>query len=610
MATHWFKYSTAIALTLGTLFLLLAAVSCGSAAAPADTAEPTVAAPAPAASESAPAAAAPVAPTAVPETAQQPSDEMVEVHPGNVTWMMAAWGDEQFDKVYSEGASNSYGRIFQAFLLETNEKTEIIPGMASEWGYSSDGLNWTVTLRDGVKFHDGTDVTVEDLVWSLNHGHGPESFNYTYSGSIAAFSKEQTKPAEQTGPNEATVYFKTIQTGFPVLLMAAGPAWGSMMPARPEVPGQEFITVDAAQEAAYQKNPIAPGPMKMVNFVPSEVVEFERFDDYYFQPKNGLYEDRRVNFETLDLRLVPEEATRVAALRAGDADIAPVSLRARNQVERGGGRIVWAGEGGYFRIMLMGCWSGGEREGMVSYPCEDKRVRHALAYAIDKSQIQKLFGGPEALEVERGGWNVVTPSTIGWSPDIKPVEFDPDKARALLAEAGYKTPDNPNGKDFGPLIINTWVSALMVFLPESAQLAAEMWRRELGIETEVVVGEEVAVKRERSAGNLDGQVIWRDNETRVDATQIIGTTYGRRDYRARFHNREDLFKLTEETVAVFDDDERPAALNAWYRRLHEEKYQIGIGTVNIPWALGPDVADWKPYPVAFFPSSLHTLKLK
>ena len=149
------------------------------------------------------------------------------------------------------------------------------------------------------------------------------------------------------------------------------------------------------------------------------------------------------------------EATRVAALRAGDADIAPVSLRARNQVERGGGaHSLGPVRAGYFRIMLMGCWSGGEREGMVSYPCEDKRVRHALAYAIDKSQIQKLFGGPEALEVERGGWNVVTPSTIGWSPDIKPLEFDPDKARALLAEAGYKTPDNPNGKDFGPLIIN------------------------------------------------------------------------------------------------------------------------------------------------------------
>jgi peptide/nickel transport system substrate-binding protein len=312
----------------------------------------------------------------------------------------------------------------------------------------------------------------------------------------------------------------------------------------------------------------------------------------------------------LDLRLVPEEATRVAALRAGEADVAPVSQQAQKQVERGGGRIVWAGEGGYFRIMLMGCWQGGEREGLPSYPCEDKRVRHALAHALDRTQIQALFGGPDAMEIEHGGWNVVTPSTIGWSPDIKPAEYDPVKARQLLHEAGYKTPDHPDGKDFGPLVINTWISALMVFLPESAELAAEMWRKELGIDTEVRVGEEVAVKRQRSAGDLDGQVIWRDNETRVDATQIMGTTYGRRDYRARFHNTDELFTFTEDAVAVFDAALRPAALNEWYRRLYDEKYQIGVGTINIPWALGPDVADWNPYPVAFFPSSLHTLILK
>ena len=304
-------------LGLGLIVAALFLVACGSAAVPETSAPDTAAAPP--ASE----VAASTAPTAVPQAMAEPEEGMVEVHPGNVTWMMGTWGDEQFDKVYSEGASNSYGRILQAFLLETNEKTEIIPGMASEWGYSSDGLTWSITLRDGGKFHDGTDVTVEDLVWSLNHGHGPESFNYTYSGSIASFSKEQYKPVEQTGPNQASVFFKTVQTGFPVLLMAAGPAWGSMMPARPPVPGQEFITVDAAQEAAYQKHPIAPGPMKYVDFIPSEVFKFERFDDDYFQPKNGLYEDRRVNFTTLDLRLVPEEATRVAALRAGEADVAP-----------------------------------------------------------------------------------------------------------------------------------------------------------------------------------------------------------------------------------------------------------------------------------------------
>ena len=578
---------------------LLLAVACGSAAAPQPSAPVSV----PVVDTAAGVA------TAVPEAMTDPGEGMAEVHPGNVTWMMAAWGDEQFDKVYSEGASNSYGRILQAFLIESNAETELVPGMASEWGYSADGLTWTATIRDGIKFHDGSDVTMEDIVWSMNHNFGPHSWNYTYSGSVADFSKKMLR-IEQGGPNQINFVFKEIHTGFPGYLSAAGPAWGNITPDRPPVPGQELPTVDAAQEAAYQKNPNAPGPMRFLNMIPSEVIEFERFDDFYFQPKYGLDEDRRVKFSTLDLRLVPEEATRVAALRAGEADVSPASIQARKQVERGGGRIIWAGEGGYFRIMLMGCWSGGEREGMPSYPCEDKRVRHALAYAIDRQQIQALFGGPEAMEVEQGGWNVVTPSTIGWSPDIKPAPFDPDKARALLAEAGYKTPTNPDGKDFGQLVINTWVSALMVFLPESAELAAGMWNRELGIETVVNVGEEVSVKRSRSAGDLDGQVIWRDNETRLDAAQILGTTYGRRDYRARFHNTDELFELTKAAISEFDDAKRPEALNEWYRRIYDEKYQIGIGTVNIPWAIGPDVENWEPFPVAFYPSSLHTLILK
>ena len=61
---------------------------------------------------------------------------------------------------------------------------------------------------------------------------------------------------------------------------------------------------------------------------------------------------------------------------------------------------------------------------------------------------------------------------------------------------------------------------------------------------------------------------------------------------------------------MFDDELRNAALNKLYLRLYEEQYLIGIGTINIPWAIGPDVANWEPFPVAFFPSSMHTLILK
>ena len=577
--------------------ILVLALACGTATAP-DTAGPDTTGSGGAAPE------AVVVPTAVPQVVVEPGEAMVEVNPGNVTFMVATWGDERFDRTFSGGASNSYGRILHAFLIESTAQTELIPGIATDWGFSSDGLTWSVTIRDGVKFHDGTDLTAADVAWSLEHNYGPQAFVYAQSSTAVGFSKKMEK-VEQTGPNTVGATFKKIETGFPGYMSAAGPTWPAIYPKRATLRNEE-------EEAAYDKNPIAAGVMKRGRFVPSEVIEFERFDDYYFQPDNGFDHDRRVNFATLDLLLVPEEATRVAALRAGEVDVAPVSLQAKEQVEKGGGRLVWATEGGYFRVMLFGCWSGAEREGLESFPCEDKRVRQALSYAVNKDEMRdQLYGGKAAMETTPGGgWGAVTPSTIGYSPELAPFPFDPDKARALLAEAGYKTPTNPDGKDFGPLVINTWVSALMPFLPESAQLAAENWKRELGIDSSVNVGEEVSLKKAYKAGDLDGQIVWRDNETRLDAASIIGSHFGRRDKRDRGHNNEELFLAVEEGISVFDDELRNAALNKLYLRLYEEQYLIGIGTINIPWAIGPDVANWEPFPVAFFPSSMHTLILK
>ena len=147
-----------------------------------------------------------------------------------------------------------------------------------------------------------------------------------------------------------------------------------------------------------------------------------------------------------------------------------------------------------------------------------------LAYALDKELMRDSLYGAEVMELK--GWAAVTPSTIGYSPDLDPFPYDPDKARQLLAEAGYKTPDNPSGKDFDTLVINTWVSSVFPFLPESAQLAADMWNKELGIDVELRVGEETSLKKAHRAGDLHGTVLWRDNETRLDAASISRSSYG------------------------------------------------------------------------------------
>ena len=568
------------------VLVLLLAVACGSAAAPAQDPQPvdTSAAQQPVAQPD-------QAPAAAVEPAEAPAE--VTVHPGTVTWMIGGLGSENFDYAFDVGGSNNYIRFFGGFLLETNDLGELLPGMASEWGLENDAKTWWVKLRPGVQFHDGTEVTAEDILWTWQHMWSPESVEWTTQSG--AHSRARIVEAiEQTGPDTVSITIGISDAGFDVgSFSAASPSPYVILPKRDQL--HEEVAVEA-----YARNPIGAGPMRLTNHIAAEVMQFERFDDYYYRPDNGLPEDRRVNFSNLDLRLVPEEATRVAAIRAGDADLAPVSLDAKDQVESGGGRLIFGREGIYFRIMLLGCHNNPAE----SYPCDDKRFRQALDYAIDKELIsERLYGGSEVMEAK--GWAATTPSTIGYSPALDPRPFDPEKARQLLAEAGY-----PGGEGVEPLIINTWTSTAMPFLPESAQVAADFWRKELGLEVEVRVGDESTLKKATLAQELNGQILWRDNEARIDAASISRSAYGTPTHKGRMHNNPELFQLVQDALGVTDQNARVEALNQMYQRLRDENYEMGIGYVNIPWAVSSRVQNWQPFSLSFYPSAIHTLTLK
>ena len=179
------------------------------------------------------------------------------------------------------------------------------------------------------------------------------------------------------------------------------------------------------------------------------------------------------------------------------------------------------------------------------------------------------------------------------------------KAKQLLADAGY-----PGGKGFGKLTVNTWISASLPFLPEAATLMADTWRRELGLDVEVKVGEEAAVNAARRNGELNGQITVRDNEARLDGASILRSSYGTPTQGDRQHHDQALFDEVTKTLSVTDLNQRGAALNTMYKRLRDETYELGIGYVNIPWGVGPRVTAWQLFTFSFFPSGLHTIVLK
>jgi len=158
--------------------------------------------------------------------------------------------------------------------------------------------------------------------------------------------------------------------------------------------------------------------------------------------------------------------------------------------------------------------------------------------------------------------------------------------------------------------VNTWQSTAMPFLPESAQLAADFWRRELGLDVEVKVGSEAAVKKANLTEELHGQIVWRDNEARRDPASGLDGNFATPGHGNRRHDDPKLFELVNQTFAVIDPVQRKEAFGKLAKVLREGTYELGIGYVNIPWAVGPRVAAWQPWPLSFYPSNLHGIILK
>ena len=261
--------------------LLLVGVACGAAATatprPTDTPGPPVA------QGATPTLAATPTPTRVATATPVPTSAPVAapaVSPGKLTIMVGGMGNERFDPAFGGGGVTSYGRILHAFIISSGVKEGrrvFVPGIATRWEISRDGLTWTLTIRKGVKFHDGTELTAEDVLWTYWHEYGPQALEYGVTQTLnRVFDR-----IELTGRDQVSVTTKTPAIELPERISDATGVWyGLVMPKRATLH-------DVQEEAAYDRNPIGAGIMRLVRHVTSDVMSFERFADYYYQPKIG-----------------------------------------------------------------------------------------------------------------------------------------------------------------------------------------------------------------------------------------------------------------------------------------------------------------------------------
>jgi peptide/nickel transport system substrate-binding protein len=483
---------------------------------------------------------------------------------------------------------------------------QIVAGIARKWEYSDDLKTLTYTIMEGGKFHDGSDITMDDVFWSLTHAVGPQAGDYGSSVAIS-FSRISEKVEMGPGPRQVSV---TAKVPIPEVAVywsenEGGASSGQIMPARPLIYSQE-------QSDAYNLNPIGAGPLALKEHIPQTSMLFERHDEFYYQPDNGYPTDKRIKFAEMMMTLVPEEAIRVAALATGEGDIGRASKATFDQVTSGGGRIVFSPESVIIESYLFGCYD-------PALPCHDKGVRQALNYAINKEVMRDGLFGSEVFKIN-GFW-IVTESTIGYQPDLDPFGFDPVKARELFTAAGFKNPDNPGGKDFGTMVLNTYPDPLLPNLIEAARMAAANWEEELGLDVEVNVLDKVTYGkiRTKTPEVYAGQAVWVAQNTRMDGagiTRAVAITSQREsEFNAAFqpatriHNDPEIFDMLKETMLSTGQATAEEDWHAAYVRMRDEAYHLSLGYVNAPWGVGPRILTWEPFPVCEYACAYHTITI-
>ena len=280
------------------------------------------------------------------------------------------------------------------------------PSLAESWTVSKDGRTWEFVLRKGARFHNGEPVTAEDVKFSFER----------YRGAAASLLKERVREVQVVDPGRVRFHLKDPWPDFMTFYgtSASGAAW--------IVPKKYFEKVG---EDGYRRAPIGAGPYKFVSFQPGIEVVLEAFDGYW---------RKTPSVKRLVLRSIPDESTRAAALKRGEVDVAyylngPIA----DDIRRTPGLTLTAMRtNGLFFLMFPDQWTAGS-------PWADRRLRLAASLALDRQAISDAeslgFSAPT------GG---IVPRHQEFALAIPPDPYDPKRAKALLAEAGY-----PNGIDAG-----------------------------------------------------------------------------------------------------------------------------------------------------------------
>ena len=350
--------------------------------------------------------------------------------------------------------NKAVARHFFEALLQFDEKLDVVPALATAWKRTGD-TTWEFQLRPNVKFSDGSAFSAEDVVASFERAP-----NVPNSPSSLGLFTRSIKQVTVIDPLRVRIETKYPDPLLPIMV----PEIVIISSANRNAPTADFNSGKAM---------VGTGPFVFGAYLPGDRIIMRRNEHYWGKP---------ADWSKVTLRILTNEGSRVASLLAGDVDLienVPPDLVSKVK-QSGTYRIVQSKPA---LPVYLGMDLGREvtpfaaatnaAPGAKANPLLDKRVRQALSYAIDRKTIgERIMAGTTAPAGQ-----MLPDGLFGTSRKLAPATYDPNKAKALLAEAGY-----PNGFTLtisGPN--DRWSNDSRI-----VQTIAQMWTR-IGVTTKVDV---------------------------------------------------------------------------------------------------------------------------
>jgi peptide/nickel transport system substrate-binding protein len=401
--------------------------------------------------------------------------------------------------------------MFDNVVMLDVKTGDTLPAVATSWKVVNP-TTWQLVVRPDMTFHDGTKLTARDVKFTFDRSLDP---NLKLALGTRLTTVDRVELVDDLTLN---VYTKAPD---PILLRRL-----TTMSVVPEA------YVKRVGDAEFALKPVGSGPFRFKEFVPNDRLVLTGYAEHAF---------RKPKLRELTIRAVPEASARVNGLLTGEVHLAYFIPNDQYDRIRERGMAAQVTNFG----TSIGFWMDTVRgDSPVDTPLVDKRVRQAINYAVDKESIAKqIFRGLTQPEAQ-----LAQPVTFGYDPSLKPYPYDPAKARALLAEAGYAN---------GFKIKAETTVAIAEFVPIGLLMQQNL--RDIGIELDFVAMTDQAAWTDKVYGRqprADLFGIPLQNSPAMDLEFSIGWFWSKQPPPTRHYNNPEFDRYYEPSRTEMDPQKR------------------------------------------------------